>query len=226
LQSIAHVKDVKKRNRNGIFDPIAVGARNVSTDPCLSDVTLGELREAKHLSQRLQEQIVRWIWEGDSWSIFAEYSVQITKVKLLPNFETLKIYWSGTGVQYIDKIVQNALCRSALPEIKERMESQRDFQGKKLPEIEFIVDMSHLLASELASGQNMQHPSRDALNPSTLEWQNMINQTGITSLKMVDSITASGCSEMLEDDNIERSVIQGLDYQSVLTEILRNPSKF
>merc|ERR1719383_552494 len=84
LQSIAHVKDTKDRKRNAIFDPIAVGARNVSTDPCLSTITLGELREAKHQSQKLQERLLRWIWEGESWSIFAEYDIQITKVKLLP----------------------------------------------------------------------------------------------------------------------------------------------
>merc|ERR1739838_423906 len=67
-----------------------------------SDFTLGELRDAKFQSQKLQEKILRWIWEGESWSVFAENDIQITKVKLLPNFSTLRIHWSATGVQYTD----------------------------------------------------------------------------------------------------------------------------
>ena len=80
LQSIAHVKDAKQRHRNAISDPIIVGARKISTDPCLSTVTLGELREAKYQSQKLQEKLFRWIWEGESWAVFAENNIQITKV--------------------------------------------------------------------------------------------------------------------------------------------------
>ena len=74
LQSIAQTKDVKGRRRHAINDAIDVGAKNIASDPCLSSVTLGELREAKYLSQKLQEKIMRWIWEGESWSVFAEFT--------------------------------------------------------------------------------------------------------------------------------------------------------
>merc|ERR1712142_1099922 len=79
LQSIAQTKDVKGRRRHAINDAIDVGAKNIASDPCLSSVTLGELREAKYLSQKLQEKIMRWIWEGESWSVFAENDIQITR---------------------------------------------------------------------------------------------------------------------------------------------------
>merc|ERR1739838_845133 len=70
LQSIARFRGAKEQRDGSVFDPIAVGARNISTDPCLSNVTLGELRDAKFQSQKLQEKILRWIWEGESWSVF------------------------------------------------------------------------------------------------------------------------------------------------------------
>ena len=81
LQSIARFRGAKEQRDGSVFDPIAVGARNISTDPCLSNVTLGELRDAKFQSQKLQEKILRWIWEGESWSVFAENDIQITKVQ-------------------------------------------------------------------------------------------------------------------------------------------------
>jgi len=223
LQSIAHVKDTKDRKRNAIFDPIAVGARNVSTDPCLSTITLGELREAKHQSQKLQERLLRWIWEGESWSIFAEYDIQITKVKLLPTFESLKIYWSATGAEYIDKVVQRSLDQSVSVEIKERMKSLSDFQNRAIPRIEFIA--------ELAAGQHLQHPSlqssKSKCNDSTTELQKMKSHTGITSLKLVEPLASNGVNPdflALEEDFIERREIHGLDYHAVLNEILKDPS--
>lgn len=231
LQSIAHVKDTKNRQRNAIFDPIAVGARNVSTDPCLSTITLGELREAKHQSQKLQERLLRWIWEGESWSIFAEYDIQITKVKLLPTFETFKIYWSATGAEYTDKVVQRSLDQSVAVEIKERMTTLSDFQNRAIPRIEFIADMSQIHASELAAGQHLQHPSlqssKSKCNDGMTELQEMKAHTGITSLKLVEPLASNGANSDfldLEEDFIERSEIQGLDYHTVLNEILKNPS--
>merc|ERR1712228_372710 len=182
LQSIAHLKDTNGRIRNVMLDPIQVGARKISTDPCLSSVTLGELREAKYLSQKLQEKILRWIWEGESWSIFAENDIQITK-------------------------------------------------GEMMPRIEFIADMLHIQASELAAGQHSQHPpstSHDAeTNQSATELQRMKIQTGISSLKMIDPVSVNGANTDFHtygEDHIERSQIQGLDYQTVLAEILKNPS--
>jgi len=230
LQSIAHLKDTNGRIRNVMLDPIQVGARKISTDPCLSSVTLGELREAKYLSQKLQEKILRWIWEGESWSIFAENDIQITKVKLLPNFETLKIYWSATGRQYIDNVIQQTLDESVSAEIRGRMKSQ-NFPGEMMPRIEFIADMLHIQASELAAGQHSQHPpstSHDAeTNQNATELQRMKIQTGISSLKMIDPVSVNGANTDFHtygEDYIERSQIQGLDYQTVLAEILKNPS--
>jgi len=230
LQSIAHVKDAKGRNQNAVNDAIFVGARNISMDPCLSSVTLGELREAKYQSQKLQEKILRWIWEGESWSIFAENDVQITKVKLLPNFETLKIHWSATGVQFVDKVIQQSLDQEVSLEIEERMTCQEDFQGKRMPRIEFIADMSHIHATELAAGQHLQHPTLKNLDAKTnqraTELQTMKILTGISTLKMVEPITlndANADSHDLEGDYVERTEIYGLDYQSVMNQILRDP---
>lgn len=225
LQSIAHVKEARGRNQNAANDAISVGARNISMDPCLSSLTLGELREAKYQSQKLQEKILRWIWEGESWSIFAENDVQITKVKLLPNFETLKIHWSATGVQFVDKVIQQSLDQDVSLEIEERMTCQEDFQGKRMPRIEFIADMSHIHATELAAGEHLQHPTLKNLDAKTnqraTELQTMKILTGISTLKVVEPITLNGAD--LEGDCIERTEIYGLDYQAVLNQILRDP---
>jgi len=230
LQSIAHLKDAKSRTRSGRFDPIQVGARKISTDPCLSSVTLGELREAKYLSQKLQEKVLRWIWEGESWSIFAENDIQITKVKLLPNFETLKIYWSATGIQYFDKAIQQTLDQSVSTEIGERMKSQ-NFSGEMMPRIQFVADMLHIQASEIAAGQHSQHPPSAShvakTNQAAAELQRMKIETGISSLKAIDPLSINGMSsdcQYLGEDCLERSQIQGLDYRSVLAEILSSPS--
>jgi len=227
LQSIATVKDADKRHGNAICDPIAAGARSISTDPCLSNVTLGELREAKHQSLQLQEKILRWIWEGESWSVFAENDIQITKVKLLPTFDELKIYWSATGVQFMDKVIQESLDKDVAPEIKERIGSQKDFLDRLVPRIEFIADMSQIHASELAAGHHLQHPSLQTCNSSATELQKMKNQTGITSLKMVKPMNSEDNNSNfldLEEDCIERSEVKGLDYHAVLSEILKNPT--
>jgi len=227
LQSIAHVKDAKQRHRNAISDPIIVGARKISTDPCLSTVTLGELREAKYQSQKLQEKLFRWIWEGESWAVFAENNIQITKVKLLPTFDKLKIYWSATGSRFTDKVIQETLDQVVLTEILDRMESQ-DFQGRAIPRIEFVADMSQIHASELAAGQHLQHPSVPSGNSKLNENEltNMRILTGITSLKLLEPSTSNGTdtSHSLEADQFERSEIQGLDYHTILNEILKNPT--
>jgi len=225
LQSIAQTKDVKGRRRHAINDAIDVGAKNIASDPCLSSVTLGELREAKYLSQKLQEKIMRWIWEGESWSVFAENDIQITRVKLLPDFKTLKIYWSATGGHYVDKTIQRLLDESVSVDIEERMKSQ-NLPGEIMPRIDFVADTLHLQASELASGKNMQHPPLSHHDKDTFsELTMMKTQTGISSLKMVEPTLANGANlEHLEEDFIERSQIQGLDYKTVLAEILNNPS--
>jgi len=225
LQSIAQTKNVKGRRRSAIHDAIEIGAKNIASDPCLSTVTLGELREAKYLSQKLQEKIMRWIWEGESWSVFAENDIQITRVKLLPDFETLKIYWSATGGQYVDKTIQRLLDESVSVDIEDRMKSQ-NLPGEIMPRIEFVADMLHLQASELASGKNLQHPPVSHHDKDSFSELNMMKtQTGISSLKMVEATRANGANdEYLEEDYFERSQIQGLDYKTVLAEILSNPS--
>lgn len=228
LQSIAHVKDAKHRHRSAISDPIVVGSRNISTDPCLSTVTLGELREAKHQSQKIQEKLFRWIWEGESWAVFAENNIQITKVKLLPTFDRLKIYWSATGAEFMDRVIQETLDREVLTEIEDRMKSQ-DFQGRPIPQIEFVADMSQIYASELADGHHLQHPTKPSGN-SKLNQNELLNMrilTGITSLKLLEPTTSNETDAncySLEADQIERSEIQGLDYHAILNEILTNPS--
>merc|ERR1739838_1164329 len=240
LQSIARFRGAKERRDGSVFDPIAVGARNISTDPCLSNVTLGELRDAKFQSQKLQEKILRWIWEGESWSVFAENDIQITKgelepdlkdnslqnkvVKLLPNFSTLRIHWSATGVQYTDKIVQQILDETVSLEIQERMESQEDYRNMKELQIEFVPDMSHIHAAEIAAGQHYQHPMRRGSigDKSSTELNKMKILTGIPSLKTLN-VTVDGGSltfEPIEEKYTERSEIHGLDYHSVLEKNL------
>jgi len=242
LQSFAHLKDSKKLSKSNLFDPIAVGAKGISTDPCLSAVTLGELRDAKHQSQKLQERILRWIWEGESWTVFAENEVQITKVKLLPNLRTLKIYWSATGAPYIDKMIQKSLDESVSVEIEERMKyhedyqfrhesarpSTEDFNGSRLPEIQFVADMSQAHAAELASGNHLQHPSRldsISLKQSSEELAHMQCMTGISSLKAVEPICCDGENGSGDFEEVtEKSEIHGLDYESVLAKLLQDPS--
>lgn len=227
LQSIAHLKNATKLTKSNLFDPIDAGSKRVSTDPCLFAVTLGELREAKYQSKKLQERILRWIWEGESWSVFAENNVQITKVKLLPSLRTLKIYWSATGVQYIDKLIQKSLDESVSLEIEERMKYHKDYQGSRLPEIEFVADMSQAHASEFARGGHMQHPyrlNRTSSKQSTEELFQMQNITGISSLKALEPITANGgngSGVLLEEDYIEKSEIHGLDYNTVMAQLLQ-----
>jgi len=224
LQSIAHLKNAKQVTKSNLFDPIDAGAKRISTDPCLSAVTLGELREAKHQSLKLQGRILRWIWEGESWSVFAENNVQITKVKLLPCFRTLKIYWSSTGVPYIDKMIQKSLDESVSIEIEERMKYHEDYQGTRLPDIEFVADMSQAHASDFACGRHMQHPNRlnrTSAELSTDELFQMQNISGISSLKALEPITVNGGFGVLEEDYIEKSDIHGLDYESVMTKILQ-----
>jgi len=229
LQSIARFRGAKEQRDGSVYDPIAVGARNISTDPCLSNVTLGELRDAKFQSQKLQEKILRWIWEGESWSVFAENDIQITKVKLLPNFSTLRIHWSATGVQHTDKIVQQILDETVSVEIQERMDSHEDYQNKRELQIEFVPDMSHVHAAEIAGGQHYQHPTRRGSigDQSSTDLNKMKILTGIPSLKTLDVVTVDGGSlafEPIEEEYTERSEIHGLDYHSVLQEILQNPS--
>jgi len=218
LQSVAHLKDSKKIYKNKLFDPIAAGAKRISTDPYLSAVTLGELRDAKHLSQKLQERILRWIWEGESWSVFAENDVQITKVKLLPGLSKLKIYWSATGVEYVDKMIQISLDESVSFDIEERMKYHEDYQGIRLPEIEFVADLSQVHASEFAHGRHMQHPNRSD------ELSQLQSITGIQSLKALEPITVNGSNGygILEEDYTEKSEIHGLDYDAVMTKILQD----
>lgn len=228
LQSFAHLKDSKKLSKSNLFDPIAVGAKGISTDPCLSAVTLGELRDAKHQSQKLQERILRWIWEGESWTVFAENEVQITKVKLLPNLRTLKIYWSATGAPYIDKMIQKSLDESVSVEIEERMKYHEDYQGSRLPEIQFVADMSQAHAAELASGNHLQHPSRlDSISLKQIseELAHMQCMTGISSLKAVEPICSDGENGSGDFEEVtEKSEIHGLDYESVLAKLLQDPS--
>jgi len=228
LQSFAHLKDSKKLSKSNLFDPIAVGAKGISTDPCLSAVTLGELRDAKHQSQKLQERILRWIWEGESWTVFAENEVQITKVKLLPNLRTLKIYWSATGAPYVDKMIQKSLDESVSVEIEERMKYHEDYQGSRLPEIQFVADMSQAHAAELASGNHLQHPSRldsISLKQSSEELAHMQCMTGISSLKAVEPICCDGENGSGDFEEVtEKSEIHGLDYESVLAKLLQDPS--
>lgn len=228
LQSFAHLKDSKKLSKSNLFDPIAVGAKGISTDPCLSAVTLGELRDAKHQSQKLQERILRWIWEGESWTVFAENEVQITKVKLLPNLRTLKIYWSATGAPYIDKMIQKSLDESVSVEIEERMKYHEDYLGSRLPEIQFVADMSQAHAAELASGNHLQHPSRldsISLKQKSEELAHMQCMTGISSLKAVEPICCDGENGSGDFEEVtEKSEIHGLDYESVLAKLLQDPS--
>jgi len=228
LQSFAHLKDSKKLSKSNLFDPIAVGAKGISTDPCLSAVTLGELRDAKHQSQKLQERILRWIWEGESWTVFAENEVQITKVKLLPNLRTLKIYWSATGAPYVDKMIQKSLDESVSVEIEERMKYHEDYQGSRLPAIQFVADMSQAHAAELASGNHLQHPSRldsISLKQSSEELAHMQCMTGISSLKAVEPICCDGENGSGDFEEVtEKSEIHGLDYESVLAKLLQDPS--
>lgn len=235
LQSFAQLKNANKLRKSKIFDPIAVGAKSISTDPCLSAVTLGDLRDAKQQSQKLQERILRWIWEGESWAVFAENQVQITKVKLLPNFMALKIYWSATGVDYVDKMIQRLLNESAAIEIQERMQCHADYQGIRLPAVEFIADLSQIQACELATGEHSQHPDNQHLqylNKQQLSPQNseelfhMHKLTGITSLKVVEDNSAKYSVDFgrEEDRFAEKSQVHGLDYQSVMAKILKDPS--
>jgi len=242
VQSIAKLNDVSRTiddestaNKDcGRLDPISIGAKQISTDPSISGVTLGQLREAKYRSQNLLEKISRWIWEGESWSIFVENNIQITKVKLLPNFETLRIHWSATGIKHMDEYIQDALDQMVSMDIKERMESQEGFKEKKLPLIEFIADYSQNLATVFATGRNNQHPNNSKPTKSemmvdkrAMEHEDMKIFTGISTLKALEPVTVNGGFSdfnRIEDDITLKSEIKGLDYHSLMKQILQNPT--
>jgi len=86
----------------------------------------------------------------------------------------------------MDRVIQETLDREVLTEIEDRMKSQ-DFQGRPIPRIEFVADMSQIHATELADGHHLQHPSKPSGN-SKLNQNELLNMrilTGITSLKVL-----------------------------------------
>jgi len=187
-------------------DVISVAAAKNARDAGIAGVTLGQLKTAKVLGQVLHQRIGRWIYESDSWNLFAENNVEITRVKVMPDLSRMRIFWSFTGCRSVEDQIQLHLNRIFADEVLQRITSEKLFVGLDVPEMEFVVDSSLPFTSSQLGSTLEAHKNN--------ELHKLRTNIGIKTLK---ELTPSSTNQSVT----VRHQMTKMDYQSFVKQLGR-----
>jgi len=188
-------------------DVISVAAAKNARDAGIAGVTLGQLKTAKVLGQVLHQRIGRWIYESDSWNLFAENKVEITRVKVMPDLSRMRIFWSSTGCRSVEDQIQLHLNRIFADEMLQRITSEKLFVGLDVPEMDFVVDSSFPFTSSQPGSISMEAIKKNELHK-------LRTDVGIETLK---ELTPSSTNQSVT----VRHQMTKMDYQSFVKQLGR-----